>query len=473
MDNYYKYLKYKKKYLKFKNNMIGGETNGFRCIRPNNELCSLINYTTKYNSINSCKKECILTNPTYAPKVIYNVDDFLAIYKPPNMLVYANDFSNVSDEFNITYKNNIIDLKNKYNEFEKKETEWHIITDYLREFKTKMKKNEATEIEKLEYKEILSKIKPTRSIYELYKNKYNDKIKYINTKYKININSDKSLSGDFVKDFCVNCPYCDMQSNCVKPYCISSYISSLFIETGQKYKIFNQCKYQFGVCNRLDELTSGIVLIAKNPDSWKNIRSLINNHSTFKLYMCLVNGKVNTGESDNIIEQKCFKSNHFNKTVEFNSYIKGSKSKFQIVEETLEPSGKYCTTIIIPVNYYNYNSYDYTLCMVRILTGYHHQIRSHLHNLGHPLVSDEIYLGLNKSDEYLNNNLLFCDRLFLHAMRYEVLLKGVVHKITCPLPNDLVSALNIIKKTEDKNYSNNDDCNTVINETKTKLLQYR
>ena len=135
-----------------------------------------------------------------------------------------------------------------------------------------MKKNEATEIEKLEYKEILSKIKPTRSIYELYKNKYNDKIKYINTKYKININSDKSLSGDFVKDFCVNCPYCDMQSNCVKPYCISSYISSLFIETGQKYKIFNQCKYQFGVCNRLDELTSGIVLIAKNPDSWKNIR---------------------------------------------------------------------------------------------------------------------------------------------------------------------------------------------------------
>jgi len=58
-------------------------------------------------------------------------------------------------------------------------------------------------------------------------------------------------------------------------------------------------------------------------------------------------------------------------------------------------------------------------------------------------------------------------------MRYEVLLKGVVHKITCPLPNDLVSALNIIKKTEDKNYSNNDDCNTVINETNTKLLQYR
>src|SRR5690606_35249649 len=63
-------------------------------------------------------------------------------------------------------------------------------------------------------------------------------------------------------------------------------------ELHNKYPFLKNSVTSFGICNRLDEDTSGIVIIAKTLPIFNFIRNNINNHTYKKIYVTLLNGKL-------------------------------------------------------------------------------------------------------------------------------------------------------------------------------------
>lgn len=99
-------------------------------------------------------------------------------------------------------------------------------------------------------------------------------------------------------------------------------------------------------------------------------------------------------------------------------------------------NGKESTTIIKPIKYNKEK--DLTLIEAIPLTGRQHQIRVHLHSIGHTILGDPIYgVDDENAENYLNKTLSKEDRfkitgssrLWLHANHLEFPYKGVTYKI--------------------------------------------
>ena len=98
--------------------------------------------------------------------------------------------------------------------------------------------------------------------------------------------------------------------------------------------------------------------------------------------------------------------------------------------------GKESVTIIKPIKYNKEK--DLTLIEALPLTGRQHQIRVHLHSIGHTILGDPIY-GMDdvNAENYLNKTLSEEDRfevtkshrLWLHANYLEFTFKDVSYKI--------------------------------------------
>jgi len=113
--------------------------------------------------------------------------------------------------------------------------------------------------------------------------------------------------------------------------------------------------------NRLDKLTSGLVIIAKN----RYIKNLFTQTKIRKKYLALVEGITKS------------------KGVIINKIMKDEESSKRIVH----PNGKECMT-----SYKKLSSFeDSSLCEVVIFTGRTHQIRVSMASIGHPLVNDPMY----------------------------------------------------------------------------------
>lgn len=183
--------------------------------------------------------------------------------------------------------------------------------------------------------------------------------------------------------------------------------------------------FKLGCVNRLDVLTSGVLIIAfKN---WEKYHKLISTSEVQKKYYAKVNGNF----FDEII---CDKK------------IKKDKIHSRVCEET----GKNAVTKFKKIKYNGKQS----LVECIPITGRSHQIRVHLQFLGFPIVNDPIYGESNEKfvyekcshksdDEVLNFLFAYCDGennrsyrnkdyfICLHAFEYKFLEK----KYTSNLPN--------------------------------------
>ncbi len=125
----------------------------------------------------------------------------------------------------------------------------------------------------------------------------------------------------------------------------------------------------YGVCNRLDRNTTGLILIGKNAKALRLINDNILNKQTSKFYHTIVFG-------------------HLDKPIELKGYLvkKGNRNKVTISEEG---PGDYIHTLAEPLKY----SKDgrFTKVRVQILTGKSHQIRAHLSYAGYPVIGDGKY----------------------------------------------------------------------------------
>jgi 23S rRNA pseudouridine1911/1915/1917 synthase len=173
-----------------------------------------------------------------------------------------------------------------------------------------------------------------------------------------------------------------------------------------------------GIVHRLDKDTSGVLVVAKTPEAYLNLKLQFQNRQVEKKYLALVHGRVipPAGVINLPIER-----NPFNRT------------KFGVFPNGREAVTAYETAQAFP---------KFTLLMVSPKTGRTHQIRVHLKHLGHPVVSDPVYGGRKQRRE----DLKFCPRLFLHAA--SLTLKhpqsGEVMTFTASLPDELQKVLNLL-----------------------------
>ena len=166
-----------------------------------------------------------------------------------------------------------------------------------------------------------------------------------------------------------------------------------------------------GVLHRLDRDTSGALTVALSRDAHRLGRELFARHEFNRWYLSLVHGvpRRTRGTIDAHVS---------------NEYVSGRR---RLVSD--ERQGRHAVT-----HYRVREAYDdAALLEVQIETGRQHQIRLHLHSLGHPLLGERVYTD---ADSRLN-----VPRQMLHAWRLEFrhpLTRRLV-SAEAPMPRDMAA----------------------------------
>lgn len=141
-----------------------------------------------------------------------------------------------------------------------------------------------------------------------------------------------------------------------------------------------------GIVHRLDRLTSGVMIAAKSTDALSWLQKQFSQRKTKKTYIAIVSGRLANQEA--IIDMP----------------IERNPKKPQTFR--VGPNGKVATTAYKVLS----TSKAYSLIELKPTTGRTHQLRVHLSKLGHPIVGDQLYGGVE------------ADRLYLHALSLEITL---------------------------------------------------
>ena len=172
-----------------------------------------------------------------------------------------------------------------------------------------------------------------------------------------------------------------------------------------------------GIVHRLDEDTSGLIVIAKTPAAYDFLKQTFQDRTIEKEYLALTHGRPE--QRHGFIELAIAKSPSHRK-MKIDPAGKPAKTEYFVVSQSLEDALD-----------------QYTLYRVKLHTGRTHQIRIHMNAIGHPLVGDQIYGGsYKKSDQEL------IARQFLHAYRLKFkLTDGTWIELVSQLPEDLKTVL--------------------------------
>lgn len=172
-----------------------------------------------------------------------------------------------------------------------------------------------------------------------------------------------------------------------------------------------------GLVHRLDQDTSGVILLAKNDRAHQFLQDQFRDRQVDKEYLALVDGRPPTP----------------NGRVEV---AIGRDPKYrQRMAPVLDRDGREAIS-----EYFTLEEYPkHTFIRVEILTGRTHQIRVHLNFLGCPVVGDSVYGRKTPS--------LDVPRQFLHAFRLSIRIPGEEDKHTfeAPLAEELVGVLDELR----------------------------
>lgn len=192
------------------------------------------------------------------------------------------------------------------------------------------------------------------------------------------------------------------------------------------------------VLNRLDRLTSGLVLLARNIETVRRYSTVLNGGQVFKTYLARVRGEFPLSvEVSQPIGCANREKGIYAIMPEITKPPRGSSSK---EAKSAEESGKPATTRFRRLHFDGHSS----LVEALPLTGRTHQIRIHLQFLGFPIANDPSYGGclykgdavqysaisaqsLNfrddceecRSGSYLTDQNWYPSNIWLHSLQYE------------------------------------------------------
>jgi 23S rRNA pseudouridine1911/1915/1917 synthase len=191
---------------------------------------------------------------------------------------------------------------------------------------------------------------------------------------------------------------------------------------------------QVSVITRLDRETSGLVLVAKNRVTARDLHTLIEKQNLTKRYLAITWGWPAADEFE--VDQPLLRQGTI------------APSKIWL-KQAVHPSGYPSRTRFRVADRFENRHGQFALLDCEPLTGRTHQIRVHLAFSGHPIVGDKIY-GPNENCylEFIETGWthalaqqLFLDRHALHACSLAFTWGSERFTFDSPLPADLQSFL--------------------------------
>lgn len=192
------------------------------------------------------------------------------------------------------------------------------------------------------------------------------------------------------------------------------------ISKSTPYSLLDEIRFHFGedanLIHRIDAETSGLIIVGKNKKSEIALKEMFQEKKYHKSYLAIAQGEIK-------------EEIRIDKGLDREGLVIGVRMK--VCDE-----GKESITIIKPLKYNKEK--DLTLIEALPLTGRQHQIRVHLHSIGHTILGDPIYgVDDDSAENYLNKTLSLEDRfevtkssrLWLHANYLEFTYKDVTYKI--------------------------------------------
>ena len=145
-----------------------------------------------------------------------------------------------------------------------------------------------------------------------------------------------------------------------------------------------------GIVHRLDKETSGVMVVARNQKTFEFLKDLFKNRQIEKKYLALVHGKLK--EKEGRVEGEMGRSKKdFRKQALVRGKISVRKERYSLTHYKVKKEFDKCA-----------------LLKVLPKTGRMHQIRVHLHSIGHPIVGDKKYT-------FKEFKKISAPRMFLHA----------------------------------------------------------
>ncbi len=182
-----------------------------------------------------------------------------------------------------------------------------------------------------------------------------------------------------------------------------------------------------GIVHRLDRGTSGLMVVAKHDRAHQELSRQFRDREVDKEYIALVWGVVHAGRR-------------------IDAPI-GRDEKDRQKMSTRARRARSAVTRVTWARHYK----GVSLVKVAIATGRTHQIRVHLHAIGHPIVGDSTYGGIHRRVPPDLHAVTRLERPFLHATRlcFTHPTDGRRVEFDSPLPPDLEGVIDEITETQE------------------------
>jgi 23S rRNA pseudouridine1911/1915/1917 synthase len=186
-----------------------------------------------------------------------------------------------------------------------------------------------------------------------------------------------------------------------------------------------------GLIHRLDKDTSGLLVVARTPESHRALVEMLQRRAIARGYLALCFGKPTAGRT---IDEPIGRHRSVRTRMAVRRDGRESVTHFRIEERF----------------------HGLTLLRVQLETGRTHQIRVHLAHIGFPIVGDPLYGGRRRqiagASESLQSALRGFRRQALHAQRlaFDHPLTGRHHTFEAPLPDDFQRLLAALRDDADE-----------------------